>query len=70
MATGRTGEPEWPLERKGKIIVHDVHTLSDAILLKFEFWIWWMLVQSKPGSVIFAFFQQGIDAVAFGLKCQ
>jgi len=38
-ATGRTGEPEWPRERNGRMIVHDVQTLSAASAARFAFWM-------------------------------
>ena len=40
IATGRTGEPEPPCERSGKIIVQDTHTLSFASAPRLAFWIW------------------------------
>ena len=40
--TGRTGEPEAPWARSGKIMVHDSQTLSLASSPRRAFWIWWM----------------------------
>ena len=37
MATGRTGEPEPPLDRNGRIIVQDVHTLSSTSFARLAF---------------------------------
>ena len=40
IATGRTGEPEPPSERNGRIIVQDAHTLFAASSSSFMFCIW------------------------------
>src|SRR5262245_24977783 len=40
--TGRTGEPEAPWARSGKIMVQDSQTLSLASSPRRAFWIWWM----------------------------
>ena len=37
MATGRTGEPEPPFERSGRMIVHEVQTLSLAMAARLAF---------------------------------
>ena len=39
-ATGRTGEPEFPCARSGRMMVHESHTLSWAIAPRLAFWIW------------------------------
>ena len=40
--TGRTGEPDAPCARSGRIMVHDSQTLSLASAPRLAFWIWWM----------------------------
>ena len=40
--TGRTGEPDAPCARSGRIMVHDSQTLSLASSPRLAFWIWWM----------------------------
>ena len=62
MATGRTGEPDAPLDRNGRIIVQDVHTLSFTSFARLAFWIWripeiakfsWCMANGSPGGVPF-----------------
>ena len=42
IATGRTGEPEPPWVRSGRIIVQDTQTLSRASAPRLAFWMLWM----------------------------
>ena len=42
IATGRTGEPDAPCERSGKIIVQDSQTLSRAKAPRLAFWMLWI----------------------------
>lgn len=39
IAIGRTGEPDAPCERSGRIIAQDVQTLSAAISFSLAFWM-------------------------------
>ena len=39
IATGLTGEPEFPCARSGRMTVHDSHTLSFASAPRLAFWI-------------------------------
>src|SRR5262249_54832760 len=41
-ATGRTGEPAAPWVRSGRIMVHEIQTLSRAISPRLAFWMLWM----------------------------
>ena len=41
-ATGRTGDPEAPCVRSGRMMVQDSHTLSPAMAPRLAFWMLWM----------------------------